>query len=290
MGESVYWVAINNDELLGLFHVLGSFGWGPFAVKNAGEKLPSSCPNFSGAGWVVWCSSSVYAVGIASKVLQGCPCFDWLAVAGEGAGGACVVGAGYHGLGSLVEQFEQACGYVLLLVGVVAHDDCGVPDFGQDSGGVVKIALLVLAGEAAHCIECGLGCVFGVYDVLRKHGLGSGWFLKSGSRVNVANCGANDADMVACHFWVAYLSEKPNQALRRSGHISGGVVAFAAVCHGVGSSYSQRIQHRAAAACSHSVSVWQSYGIALLAAAAAITSRAAAVMVFSAVMLWAPVG
>jgi hypothetical protein len=66
----------------------------------------------------------------------------------------------------------------LALVGVVAHDDCGVSDFCQDSGGVVKIALLVSGGEAAHCIKCGLGCVFGVNDVLCKHGLGSGYWQR----------------------------------------------------------------------------------------------------------------
>jgi hypothetical protein len=110
---------------------------------------------------------------------------------------------------------------------VLQHHGC-VSDFAKNPGGVIKIALLVFAGEAAQCIECLLGGVFGVNNVLCEHGLGS--------------------------------------------------------------SYSQRIQHRAASACSHSVSVLQSYGIALLAAAAAITSKAAAVIVLNAVMWFAPVG
>jgi hypothetical protein len=166
---------------------------------------------------------------IASEILQYFAFGYWLAVVGEGAGAACVVGAGYHLIGScgLVKDFKQAGGDLLALLWVVLQHHGCVSDFAKNPGGVVKIALLVFVGEAAQRIECLLGCVFGVNDVLCEHGFGS--------------------------------------------------------------SYSQRIQHRAASACSHSVSVLQSYGIALFAAAAAITSKAAAVIVFSAVMVWAPV-
>jgi hypothetical protein len=173
--------------------------------------------------------ASGYPVLVPPEILQYFAFGYWLAVVGQGAGSACVVSAGDHLVGScgLVKDFKQAGGDLLALLWVVLQHQGCVSDFCQDSGGVVKIALLVFAGEAAQRIECGLGCCFGVNNVLCEHGLGS--------------------------------------------------------------SYSQRIQHRAAAACSHSVSVWQSYGIALFAAAAAITSKAAAVIVFSAVMVWAPV-
>ena len=60
---------------------------------------------------------------------------------------------------------------------------------------------------------------------------------KSYSWVNVADCGAYDADLVACHpgVWVAYGCKKPLQTLGRACHVACGVVVVSAACHGLGS-------------------------------------------------------
>jgi hypothetical protein len=113
--------------------------------------------------------ASGYPVLVPPEIFQYFPGGHGLAVVGESAGSACVVGAGYHDGGScgLFEKFKQTGGYVLALVGVVAHDDCGVSDFGQYAGGVVKIALLVFVGKCAQRIKCGLCGGLGVNDELR---------------------------------------------------------------------------------------------------------------------------
>jgi hypothetical protein len=80
--------------------VVWLFGGGPLAGENAGEKFSSIGPDLAGAGCVVRCSPAGYAVLVTPEGFENFPGVYWLAVVGEGAGSACVVCAGNHGLGS----------------------------------------------------------------------------------------------------------------------------------------------------------------------------------------------
>jgi hypothetical protein len=95
---------------------VGLVAGGPFASENGRVKIPGVCVNLSAAAGLVWGLASGHAVLVAPKVFEDFPGVHWLAVVGEGAGSACVVGAGDHGLGS----FGCGGGYKLSPAG-----DCG---------------------------------------------------------------------------------------------------------------------------------------------------------------------
>jgi hypothetical protein len=99
----------------------------------------------------VWRLASGDPVLIASEILQYFAFGYWLAVVGEGTNAPGVVGAGDHLVGScgLVKDFKQAGGDLLALFWVVLQHHGCVSDFAKNPGGVIKIALLVFAGEAA---------------------------------------------------------------------------------------------------------------------------------------------
>jgi hypothetical protein len=86
----------------------GLVAGGPLAFENGGVKIPGVRVNLSAAAGLVWRLASGYPVLVPPEILQYFAFGYWLAVVGEGAGAACVVGAGYHLVGScgLVKDFE----------------------------------------------------------------------------------------------------------------------------------------------------------------------------------------
>jgi hypothetical protein len=78
----------------------GGLVGGPFASENGGVKIPGVRVNLSAAAVLVWGLASGHAVLVSPEVFEDLPGAHWVAVVGEGAGSACVVGAGDHGLGS----------------------------------------------------------------------------------------------------------------------------------------------------------------------------------------------
>jgi hypothetical protein len=84
--------------------VLVPVGWlvagGPLASENGGVVVAPVRVNLSAAAGFVRGLAPGYPVLVSPEILQYFTGAHWLAVVGEGAGSACVVGAGYHGSGS----------------------------------------------------------------------------------------------------------------------------------------------------------------------------------------------